>query len=398
MLTLTQLSALHRSHRDERVLSAYIDGSAPDPAAQRTWRLHLDRAIKDVRSWLDESPRAERDDFEHCVRLLQDSLVGVDPTVQAPGWVAFITRDGVIDAQSVPVAVPTRLVWSNGPCLAPSLRVLGASNVVVVAVVDARKAELYKYQFGAIERADTIRAHHVIEPPSHMGDTPRQGFHGGTRGSTGTDAAQQSLLESRDRMLSEAAERAQHIAGPTGWLVVGGIPSVAARLEELLAASAPERVSRLEHLDVHSPESVIAEAAKTGAATLRDARNIERVHQIVDRAASGGLGAVGEAATKSALAAESVHELFITRRYLEDHAPDAESAVAKAFDQAAAVEEVAGAAAELLDAHGGIGAELRFVTSEVSKLADAEREAAGQAPERADKRPRPRTKSTKSPL
>jgi hypothetical protein len=276
--------------------------------------------------------------------------------------------------------------------------VLGESNLVVVAVADARKAELYTYQFGAIQHADTIRAHHVINEPSHMGDTPRPGFHGGTRGSTGSDAAQQSLLESRDRMLGEAAERSQQLAGTTGLLVVGGIPGVASQLEALLLESAIGRVARIEHLDVHSPESVVAEAAKTGAATLRDARNIERVHQIIDRAASAGLGTVGEVATKSALAAASVHELFITRRYLEDYAPDAESAVAAAFDQGAVVEEVAGAAAELLDAHGGIGAELRFVGSEVSTISEAERESAGQAPGRADKRRRPRTKSTKSPF
>jgi hypothetical protein len=392
MLTQTQLSALHRAHRDERVLSAYVDGSAPDPAGQRTWRLHLDRAIKDLRSWLDDSPRTERDDFEACVRLLEDRLSGFDPTVKAPGWISFITRDGVVQAQAVPVEVPTRLVWSNGPCLAPSLRVLGESQLVVVAVVDARKAKLFKYQFGKIEHAGSLHAHHVIEPPSHMGDSSGR-FHPGTRGSTGADAAQHALLESRDRMLGEAAERAVQIAGPAGWLLIGGIPVVAARLEELLSESAAGRVSRIDHLDVHSSDALIADAAKAGSATLREARDVERVQKIVDRAGAGGLGTVGAVATRNALVAESVHELFITRRYLEDHAPDAEQAVGVAFDQGAVVEEVSGRAAELLDGHGGIGAELRFHAPETREVAEARHEDA-ETGESRPRRRRPRTKSS----
>jgi hypothetical protein len=59
---------------------------------------------------------------------------------------------------------------------------------------------------------------------------------------------------------------------------------------------------------------------------------------------------------------ESVHELLVTHTYLDNHAADAEEAVRAAFDQGAAVEEISGRAAELLDAKGGIGAELRFLT------------------------------------
>lgn len=361
MLTQPELSALHRSHRGERILSAYVDGSTPDPAGQRTWRLHLDQAITDLRTWLEGSPRTERDDFERCIETLEERLAGFDPTVGTPGWVAFITRDGVIDAQPVPIPVSTQVVWSNGACVAPYLKALSETQPIVVVVADARKAELHRYQFGKIDRVETIRAHHIVEPASHMGDAPRQGFHGGTRGTTGRDAAQQSLLGSRDRMLADAGERAAELAGPGGWILLGGIPRVAARLEELLSAAAG-RVSRVSHLDVHSSESVIADAAREGATKLREEREVQRIIEIVDRAAAGGLGTLGEAATRNALGAESVHELYVTPRYLEDHAPDAEAVVRIAFDQKAEVEEVSGRAAELLDKHGGIGAELRFQT------------------------------------
>lgn len=392
MLTQTQLSALHRAHRDERVLSAYVDGSVPNPAEQRSWRLHVERAIKDLRTWLDESARDERDDFEHTVRLLEDQLAGFDPSVGAPGWVAFITKSGVADAHHLPVPVPTRIVWSSGACIAPYLRALAENDPVVVAVVDASQADVYRYQQGAVEKIETIRAYHVMEPPLHMGDAMDPGFHGGTRGTTGTDAAQQGQLTGRDRMLAEAAERVTALAGSTGWILVGGIPGVASHLEERVAKSAPGRVAALEHLDVHATAATIAAAARSGSATLRETHDAELVSVIVDRSAAGGHGVVGAEGTRKALLAGSVHELFVTRRYLEDRAPEAENAVATAFDQDAIVVEVSGKAAELLDAHGGIGAELRFRPADVPATPLPRNEStAGRSAKRQRK---PRTKSS----
>lgn len=361
MLTHTQLSALHRSHRGERLLSVYVDGSAPDPANQRTWRLHVDRAIKDLRTWLDGSPREERERFEHCVGVVEERLADFGPTVEAPGWVAFIGPDGIIDAQTVPVPVTTQVVWSNGPCVAPYLRALSDARPIIVAVADARKVDLYRCQFGRIDADETVRAHRIPETASSESDTARQGgLHSGSRGTTGHDAAQQSLLENRDRMLDDAAERAVAAARPNGWILLGGIPRVVAALDDVLSKHAPIRVARLDHLDVHASEATIAEAARACATEIRETEDQQCITEIAGRAESGGLGTLGDVATKNALKAESVHRLFLTRRYLDEHAPDAEDAVRRAFDQNAAVEEVTGCAAELLDAQGGIGAELRF--------------------------------------
>ena len=55
-----------------------------------------------------------------------------------------------------------------------------------------------------------------------------------------------------------------------------------------------------------------------------------------------------------------MRELFVTHSYLEEHAVEAEAAVRAAIDQSALVEEVAGVAAEWLDARGGVAARLRY--------------------------------------
>jgi hypothetical protein len=55
-----------------------------------------------------------------------------------------------------------------------------------------------------------------------------------------------------------------------------------------------------------------------------------------------------------------VRDLYVTHRFLEDHAAEAERAIRAALDQDASVEEVSGQAAERLNEHGGMAVGLRF--------------------------------------
>ena len=356
MLTLAQLTTLYRSLRDERVLSIYVDGTAADPAIQRAWRVQLDHGLKSVRTWLADSTHDERESFERCVRLLEGELAPVTASIGAPGWVAFITRDGTREAHQLPVAVPTRAVWSTGPCVAPYMRALKEARPVVVAVVDARKADIYRYRVGQLDRVETIRARRGVEHPTHMSAPPRVGFHSGTRGVAGQDAAQRTLLEGRDRMLADAVDRINELAGHDGWILLGGIRRVVAALSTQLG----DRVAALDSLDVHATEAAIAEAARAGASRLNTALDNKRISLIAEHAGANGLGTLGPAETRRALEQGTVRELYLTHRYLEDHAADAETAVRSALDQDATVEEVSGSAAEPLDQHGGMAAGLRF--------------------------------------
>jgi hypothetical protein len=360
MLNRAQLVELRRALGTERVLSVYLDGSASDPATQRSWRVQLDQGVTELRKRLEQSPREERTQFEECVRLLDAALADGNPAARSHAWAAFITADGIRDAQPVSVPVPTLVRWGAGPCLAPYMRALKESRPVVVVVADAREATVYHYRLGNLDLVEAMRAHGVMEPPTHMGNPPRQGFHPGTRGTAGRDATQRTLLQGRDRMLDAVVERVNDAAGSDGWILLGGIKRVVARLAEQLTSVASHRVLELPSLDVHATEAEIAEAARTGASALRDAYDAGRVTEIAERAGAGGLGAVGPANTRQALEQECVRDLFLTHRYRDEHAADAEEAVRAALDQDASVEEVSGHAAELLDRHGSIAADLRF--------------------------------------
>jgi stalled ribosome rescue protein Dom34 len=161
-------------------------------------------------------------------------------------------------------------------------------------------------------------------------------------------------------MLAATVDRIVDLAGSDGWIVLGGIRRVVVRLASDLAAVAPNRVLEMPALDVHASEAKIAHAARVGASTLRAAFDARRVAEIVEEAGANGLGVIGAIDTRHALEQASVRELYITRRYLEEYAADAEDEVRLALDQNASVEEVSGAAAEDLDRSGGIAASLRF--------------------------------------
>jgi len=371
MLTREQLVTLHRSFRNERVLSVYVDGSAKDPAKQRAWRVELDNGLNDLQSWVADSSHEEREQLNRCISLLDGAMAGLSAGVGTMGWVAFIAAGRLREVHHLPVPVPTLAIWSTGPCVAPYVRALKETRPVVVAVADARKVKLLYYCVGKLDRVETLRAHHTVDRPSHMGAPPTQGFHAGTHGSAGHDSAQRSLLAGRDRMLAEAVGHIHDLAGPEGWIVLGGIPRVVTRLAHDLSGSFPDRVFLSDGFDVHATGAQIAKAAREGASALRNAADARRLAEISDLAQAGSVGTIGPTTTWRALENSCVHELYLTHRFLEEHRADAEDVVRAALDQDALVEEVSGEAALQLDEQGGIAAHLRYRTGEPEGMLEA---------------------------
>ena len=360
MMNYTELSALERSLRDQRVLSIYLDGTAEDFAEQRKWRVRLRQSLKDLRAWLADSPHAEREEFERCVELLEELLEPLNNGVKSRGWAAFITAKKVHSAEHLPVAMPTMAVWSSGASVTPYVRSLKQSRPVVVVIADSVTASIYRYDRGSLTQLETIAADVATTPPLHMGDSPRAGFHTGVRGSTGRDENQRVMREATKRMLEKASEHAVRNAGAEGWILTGGIPAVSSHLADSISLAAPGRSLDLESLDVHASEAEITAAAERGASTLRDFTDLRRVGEMIAYAGGTGLATLGLPETMAALDRSQVRELYFTPVFVGAHGADAESAVRSALSQGAIVEELSRTVAGELDAHGGIAARLRY--------------------------------------
>lgn len=360
MLTHSELAALARALSSERVLSVYLDPSVRNPASRQAWRVHLDNSLKEQRASLTDSPNEEREQFERCVALLDERLQDIADRDGLGGWVAFITSGGVRHSERLPVPTPTLANWSTGIAVAPYVCALGEIRPVVVVLADARKAAIYSYLDGKLEHVETIRAHAKVAPITHMGDTPRPGFHPGVRGTTGRDYAQRVLADGTERMLLAATDRALRLAAADGWIVLGGIPRVVSRIAGLLEEHAPERVTRSDALDIHASHARIAAAAREGAAALRNSADLRRLDDVIALGRASDLIALGPAETATVLEQARVGELYFSDRYLSAHAGEIEDSVRAALGQDAVVKEVSGEAARRLDEHGGVAARLRF--------------------------------------
>jgi hypothetical protein len=360
MLSYLELVRLERTVREQPVLSVYLDGAAEDVAVRHRWRTELDNAIKDLRDWLKSSSQKEREMFERCVTQLEQQLASFEHGSGSPGWAAFITDDGVRNAESLSVAVSTMAVWSTGASVAPYIRALKQARTVVVTIVDARQARLYRYRGGALEKVKTLWRQGIVEPEGHMGRLAGSAFHAGTRGGTGRDEARRELLQGTARLIREVAADVLEYAGLDGWMIVGGIRGTASKLARRVRAAAPDRLLHMESLDVRASAAAIVSAARRGAATLHERWDLRRIDDIIESGEPNEFVAVGPGSSRHALEQFRVGELFLTDRFVHDNMASAEEAVRRAFDQGAVAEELSGAAGRRLDAFGGVAARLRY--------------------------------------
>jgi hypothetical protein len=360
MLTYPDLVTLEKELREQTVLSVYLNGEGADAPTRLRWRADLRHALDDIESWLRESTHGEREAFAARRRGLEEHLDGMPGEIGALGWVAFLTEDGFRLEERVPVPVPTMAVWSTGACMAPYIRVLKEARPVIVVIVDSKQARLHRYADRDLQSLDVLTADVDFELSKHMGRPSPQGFHSGTRGSTGTDAAQNLLHKATDRMLAETAVRLTGLAGSDAWIAIGGIPTVAAAALSHLTPTLAPRALRVE-LDVHATPARIAECAREAASRLRDGHDLDRIARTIAAADAQGAGATGSVDTVRALDEGRARELFFSMQYLSKNAADLEAAVRSAFDHGTSVEHVSGEAAQQLDQVGGIAASLRYV-------------------------------------
>jgi hypothetical protein len=359
MLNHAELTKLEQALRLRTVLSIYVNGEVADIAARAQWRTELRNALDLIEKSLADATHAEREDFSATRDLALNAVNDFAPGAGAPGWMGLFTPGEVHFAGVVPVPVPTLATWSQGANLAPCIRVLKEGRPVFVVVADSSQVQIHRYVDRTISLEDSIERDAKVDTPYHMGRPAPQGFKMGTRGRTGTDAAQRELKKATDLMLAASAARIEDLAAQDALVLIGGIPVVAAALHGRLDQRLSSRASVIP-LDVHATEASLAESAREHASRLRAAEDLERVEQVVSATAEGSTGAVGASDTARALANGQVRELFVTSAFMNEHADEALEAIRRAFDKGATVEHVAGDAAERLDAAGGIAARLRF--------------------------------------
>jgi hypothetical protein len=360
MLTHDKLVELYRALKPRKVLSIYVDADQHDPAERNKWRTRLERDINLKRKALDRDDE-ERRAFDQAWGLLKERLEPFDAFVPDKGWVGFATDDHVWHAESVPVPMPDGVFWEEGMRVAPYVRGLKQERPVHGLLVDSQRARLFRYQAGDLVELEDLRADTFMGDPTDVGISKRATAFTGRRGETSTDLAQRVLENIQERMIKHVVEKLSHELATDGFLVVGGVPEVVARVRSALPRGLDERTLESPSLVVEMTLSEVKEGIQEQASRLTQRYQEELLGQVVDAARAGGKACLGSSDTTRALSEMRVDTLLLSRTFIRAQPDAADQCVGSALVQDAAVEELSEEGAARLDREGGgIGARLRY--------------------------------------
>jgi hypothetical protein len=361
MLTLSELRVLEYGLRSDKVLSVFLAQAPSDPAARHGWRVRVDEVIRDVRKESESASRDEGVALRRAIDRFEQTLDEAGGVVREPGWVGYIGPDRVHLAQVVPVAMITAASWGTGIRIAPLIRAIQNRRPAIIAIVDSRRAVIYRYHEEHLQHVDTLRAHAHTEPGIHMGGAPRQHFHAGTRGRTGTDQAQRERLAGRRHLMTLLVERMLDLSRPDAWLLLGGAPVAVHEALAVISPLALGRVRLMPELHLRATPAEITAVAARGAEMLHEARDLELVERTVEAAGAAGRGATGLQATSAAVGDGRASQVLLSPRFLGQFPAEAEQIIRGALDEHAAIDVVSGRAQDILDTRvGGIAAILRY--------------------------------------
>jgi hypothetical protein len=358
MLTREEFINLYRKHRQDKVLSLYLNAEEHDPAKRRAWRRALDHVLEGLEAGLDP---AERPAYEQALSHLKQELRQFDAFLPDRGWAGFATRDALLYAETLPVIMPDLARWEDGLRAAPYVRALKQLTPVTTVLVDSRQARLFRYEQGEFKELSHITADMFFGDLSDVNMSKRATTHTGVRGETDTDAAQRFGEVGTDRLLKHLVDVLRDQAGNDGTIVIGGTNEVTAAVIQRLPKTVNGRVEEESTLSFYMSMPELKRATELAASAVTARRQERLVEQVADLAHAGGRGCLGRTETSRALEERRVEVLLLSRTLNEAEPESADYFVGTAFEQGAEVEEVKAAAADHLDRDGqGIGARLRF--------------------------------------
>ena len=360
MLSRGELIQLHRKHRNENLLSVYLDAEESDPAKRRVWRRIFDQVVAEARGKVADP--AEGEAFDRAAAHLEHELGQYDGFLPQRGWLGFATASGLVHAESLPVVMPNRARWAPGPTVAPYVRALPLAKPVLMVLVDRHRARLFRTRLGAFEELAAIESDAFYGDLSdNVNMSKRATTTTGVRGESDHDVAQRIEDTGAERLLKRLAETVREAAGSDGTVVVGGPPEMTAAAMQRLGKFMDERLIEDPTVNASTTIAELARATERRAAVVAEQLQLRHVEQVADLAHSRGRGALGRPAAAKVLEERRVEVLYATRETIESDPEQAERWVAAAFDQDAEVEEIVGVAAERLNREGeGVAARLRY--------------------------------------
>ena len=353
------------------VLSAYVD-TAPERSIGQAYLLGFRERVKALRA---ELPDAQHAHFAAAAAQAEDVLARRFSPGH-PGLAIFASGDETyVFAAPLPTRPPEFVRFGAAPILAPLEAAVDDFERVAVLLFDKERARLFTVFLGEIE--ERHRLFDEVPGKQKTGD-----WFALSQKRYERHHEDHVLRHAKRAIAALLDELARH---PFDRLFIGGPDEAIALLASHLPRRLRVRLAGTLALELFASDADVLAAARAALTESERRYETEAVRKLLDDAGSPYV-ALGRERTLPALSDGRVHHLFVIDRPLgggrecpacgvltpgddpcsrcgaatRTVADLRERAIAAAIDSGARVDVVAGEAASLLAAHGGIGARTRW--------------------------------------
>ena len=312
---MSSRDALHqflRAHRDELVLSVYLESRPTDPARRHDRGLHLRAATTAARERAAAASREERDLLDRMIGEVLDRIPGESQVEGGASWACFAAASGGTLELSLPAGVETSVHWGLGANVVPFVRAAEPESALI-AQIDRAHVRLTRWEEGRFETLLWQEGEPVTSAGIHTSEAPRLGFHHGTHGRSGADDAQRQRREDAEHLRHALLLKLTGLPGDPLPVVVGGAAESVAHFMKELPEAVAERAARAESLRMEAPQLMLPLIRRT-LHELQARQLGQRVGELRDAARANGLATTGITRVSAAAARGAVAELIFSDR------------------------------------------------------------------------------------
>ena len=357
MIDLADIHRLISQADADKTLSLFLMVDAArieNHAATPGWRIWLKNALRELHV---EHPEDET--FDALRKRAEDRLDSYRG--QTKGLALFLTPSGE-QMFELPVPLLENAVSYGRASLAPLLWAMDEYERTLVLVVDQEHARFISGYMGGASREGMHNndfAAYDFPEKTQMPTGHNQG--GRVSGGSNRDAFAATEGDHRRRFFQEVALQARQLMEETGAarLFIGGSEEAAHAVKKEMHDDVAKKVVGILSIPQHLDDAAVVRLVGPVATEVERQREIELVDEVVNFTKSGSRGAVGHAAVAACLERQQV-ELLVLPWPMQDPILR-DSLPREALLAGAKIELVSGAAAERLNAEGGVGARLFYV-------------------------------------
>ena len=364
MIDLAEVRELLETNSD-RVLSVYLrtdNGLRENQANTPAWRIALKNGLSDIEDRVDD------DEAWQQIRAQTDAFFEkFEPS--SKGLVMFVSPD-TQSIHELPLLPAENEVHYGNALVGPLIWLQDEYEPYLVVLVDQEEAHVLTSYLGNLEAQEAMASERFTYDFTEKTLMPRPSGTQGDAGSPVTHGSNRDRFEDKmdeyiARFHRDVAQRIREWLRDHGdrRVVLGGSPTAAHAVEELLHEDVKKHLVSVISIPMHLNDSEVMERIQPVGLEYEREQEYKLVEDVINKAkAHGGRGALGQDEVEKAMEFGQVELLVLS--WSVDDSEERNDLLLTALNNGVQVEFVHGAASDLLENEGGIAARLYYAVQE----------------------------------